>query len=656
MPELEEQNRSRLRGPSEDEERTENKRGTRTPALVALWILVCAYCNFIGWVLSAVHRLNAAGYAVALAIGLAALILVWRKFSFEPFGAWRWQKERRRFRRLFPLAYLVVAALAILGGVVHAPNNYDAMAYRTPRVLHWLAAGHWEWIHTEFNRVNTRTCGIEWVTAPLIIFTKTDRLIFLLNAVSFILLPGRTFSLLVLLGVRRRVAWHWMWLFPTGYCFLLQAGSICNDLFGAVFAMAAIEFALRACRTRRTSELYLSMLAAGLMTAGKAFNILLLLPWAVAALPIARLLLARPLTTLLVALLATGASIVPTALLNVCYCGDWTGLTAEQAALAGGAPVLHVAANAVLLLLHNLAPPIFPWTGAWDRIVARAIPSPIAASLDHYFEPAGAKLKLGEMQMEESAGLGFGLCVLILAVMCWRLFRKQPMSGRNLFGWLWGYEFWVAASGWGALLVLMVRSGLSCPARYLAPSYVLLMAPILVWSGSDYLKKTWWRWSALGVFLISGALIIICPSRPLWPAKTVLQALGADRASAGLMQRAWRVYSVYGARADAFEPAVKLLPAEANPLGMVTFDDPEASLWRPFGSRRVMHICLSDSPEETRRRGIHWALVSGSIVDEHYKISMEEWLKQHKGEIVQKLTMELRAGKGPTDWYLVRLP
>src|SRR5215472_7522135 len=178
-----------------------------------------------------------------------------------------------------------------------------------------------------------------------------------------------------------------MWLFPTGYCFLLQAGSICNDLFGAVFAMAAIEFALRACRSGKRSELYLSMLAAGLMTAGKAFNILLLLPWALAALPTARLLLARPLTTLLVALLATGASIVPTAFLNVRYCGDWTGLTAEAAALAGGAPVLHVAANAVLLLLHNLAPPVFPWSAAWDRLVARAIPASVATSLDHYFEP-----------------------------------------------------------------------------------------------------------------------------------------------------------------------------------------------------------------------------------------------------------------------------
>jgi hypothetical protein len=658
MPELEQQDTPRLKGPGKKQEQDEiTTSGAKIPAVIGLWILSCAYCNFIGWVLSAIHQLNPAGYAVALAIGLVVLIVVWRKFSFQPPRAWHWRKECRRFRRLFPLAYLVVAGLAMLGGVLHAPNNYDALAYRTPRVLHWLAAGRWEWIHTEFHRVNTRTCGIEWVTAPLIIFTKTDRLIFLPNVVSFVLLPGRTYSLLTLLGVRRRVAWHWMWLFPTGYCFLLQAGSICNDLFGAVFAMAAIEFALRACRTHRSSEVYLSMLAAALMTAGKAFNILLLLPWTVAALPIARLFLARPLATSLVVLLATGASLAPTALLNQRYCSDWTGLRVEQAPLAEGAPVFHVAVNAVLLALHNFVPPVFPWSGAWERLVGVLLPSSLAARLDRYYEPAAARLKLGEMQMEEGAGLGFGLSVLLLVLICWRLRQKRTTSWRELSYAAENHSFWVMISGWAVLLVLMTRLGLSTPARYLAPSYVLLSAPILIWAGQgDYLKAAWWRLSAAGVFLLAGLLIVICPSRPLWPANAVLRWLGADQASHGLMQRAWRVYSVYGERADAFEPALKLLPAEANPLGLVTFDDPETSLWRPFGSRRILHILRTDTPEETRRRGIHWALVSGSVLDEHYRMSLEDWLTQHNAEIVRRLTLFLRAGKGPTDWYLVRLP
>ena len=38
------------------------------PTLVLLWVWFCAYLNCAGWTLSALHQLNADGYAVALAL------------------------------------------------------------------------------------------------------------------------------------------------------------------------------------------------------------------------------------------------------------------------------------------------------------------------------------------------------------------------------------------------------------------------------------------------------------------------------------------------------------------------------------------------------------------------------------------------------------
>jgi hypothetical protein len=35
-------------------------------------------------------------------------------------------------------AFLIIFLLAFLG-VLHGPSNYDGLAYREPRVLHWLA-------------------------------------------------------------------------------------------------------------------------------------------------------------------------------------------------------------------------------------------------------------------------------------------------------------------------------------------------------------------------------------------------------------------------------------------------------------------------------------------------------------------------------------
>ena len=44
--------------------------------------------------------------------------------------------------------------------------------------------------------------------------------------------------MLTRLGVRPRAAWCWMWLFPSGYGYVLQAGSVVNDMFGALLVLA----------------------------------------------------------------------------------------------------------------------------------------------------------------------------------------------------------------------------------------------------------------------------------------------------------------------------------------------------------------------------------------------------------------------------------
>jgi uncharacterized membrane protein YqaE (UPF0057 family) len=265
--------------------------------------------NCAGWGLSAIHELNAGGYAAVLLAGLAGW-LVWRgKAGWRTPIRPRWAVLRRRFRRPFPLAFLILTALAFLGGVIHAPSNYDGLTYRLPRVLHWLAAGQWHWIHTIFPRVNARACGIEWVSAPLMALTRTDRLLFLINVVSFLLLPGLVYSVFTRLGVRRRVAWHWMWVAPTGYCYLVQAGSVANDLFGAPFALAAVDFALRARRSQAPRDFFASVIAAALMTSAKTSDLPLLLPWGLAILPSWRLGFRRPLGLAAVVLIAVGAGI-----------------------------------------------------------------------------------------------------------------------------------------------------------------------------------------------------------------------------------------------------------------------------------------------------------------------------------------------------------
>jgi hypothetical protein len=618
--------------------------GTR---LFAIWMFFCAFCHTAGWALSAAHALNRGGYALAFLVGAGALF-AWAKQLPQPTGPGVTSRLRarlrHRFRKPFPIAYLFLGILGLMGGALYAPSNFDALAYRTPRALQWIAEGQWHWIHTDFGNLNSRGSSVEWPSVPLFLFTGTDRFEFLFNVVCFLFLPGRVFAILTRLGASKRAAYYWMWIFACGYGFVLQVGSIANDMYCALWPMAAVEFALRARETKRLHFVWLSVVAAALMSSSKAFNLLLAPAWCLALLPALPLLLRRPLATAGIVIFATTASIVPTALLNVKYCGDWTGLAAEPVKFDSGPPLFHIPVNLVLTALYNFAPPIFPLTGAWNKVVTSVIPADTQATMQKYFEPDAARLSFGEMQIEEAAGLGLGVSLLLVAVaLCngakpsrWRLFR---------------YETLIAIAAFGGLLIFMARSGLSTPARYSTPFYLFIIAPILTTAGAAMLaRQRWWRRLALCMFPMAALLLIASPPRPLFPAVTLLRAAGAETTSNGLLQRAWRVYGVYTQRRDLFRPVREALPPGIAKLGLVAFNVPETSLWKPFGARRILHIKKEDSPEQTRARGIEFVLINPEVV-----ASTDDWVAKFGGEVTAKIPLQVVARNEPVDWLLVRL-
>ncbi len=629
-------------------------RQDKAPLPLVAWLLFCAFCTGAGWILSWLHALDAAGYSAAFALGLAVVLLLWRCVRVH-LADWRLWQRRRRFRRLFPLAFLVLTVMAVLGGILYSPVNYDGLAYRTPRLLHWLAAGRWHWIHTEFTRLNTRAPGFEWVSAPFIVFTRTDRLLFLINAASFLLLPGLIFSLFTRLGIRRRVAWHWMWLLPTGYCFVLQAGGIGNDLFASLFGIAALDFALRARRSHRCRDLWLSILAAALMTGSKANTLPLLLPWAIAILPSTRLLWRRPFALLTGGAAVLLVSLAPMVLINLKHTGDWSGLAAEQGRRVDSGSIVHVANNAVLLTIQNLAPPVFPLAGAWNRLVARDTPTWLRSRLERSFEPAGAHWQLGEMQIEEDAGIGFGVSLLLVVDFLYSAFGKGFRTGPprvSFSGDRWSVL--IIASTFIAVLALMFRSGLADAARVTAPYYVMMASALLALRGQGRLvRANWWRSLAVLVFAMAGLLLVLSPSRPLWPANYILGKL--DSTGHPLLARAKAVYSIYSERADSFAPARRLIPAGVRVLGVVTADDPETSLWRPFGHWRVEHVTHTDSARDLRQRGICYVLADEQDLATYFHCTVKQWVRRIHGKVLAEVTLLLRVTEGPSRWYLVKL-
>jgi hypothetical protein len=682
--------------------------------LVRIWLWLSTLATLAGWSLSALGALNRVGYLV---FGGVASVALWclRRASgparercpnvpkegragrcapsasemsqdagvpLVPTGAQRsarptfkpsaglGRKVRARFRRWLPAGFAVLAFLILLGGLLYAPTNHAALTYRTPRVLNWLTEGHWFWIHTPNYRMNDRACGIEWLSAPLLLFTKSDRSLFLINFLSYLLLPGLIFSVFTRLGVRPRVAWHWMWLLPTGYSFLLQAGSVANDTFPTVYALAALDFGLRAWTSRKASDLWLSFLAAALLTGAKASNLTLLLPWAIVVTPLLPILLRKPVATFALLLVAATVSFLPSAALNVRYCGDWSGLSLERAGMDMKSPLVGIWGNG-FQFAKNLVPPFFPAAKWWNQSALTVLPPRVVKPLVENFEPGFHTL--GEMPTEDAAGLGFGVSVLVLISVVAALARRgrasvpaspntsgtsrnQGSRGRSPSQPPVLLRRLLLLAPWVSLLAYCVKSGMNDAQRLISPYYALLLPSLLAGARqSEIVRRRWWQFAAAGVLLLAFPVLIMLPSRPLWPARTILSKLNAAKPGQRLISRALEVYTVYGNRADSLAEVRGLLPGGLKVVGFLgNGDDIDMSLWRPLFTTRVQHILLEDTAEQIRQRHIQYAVVGGGHLAS-MNTSLAAWCERTKAEVVGTVTATQTVSLGPQPWHVVKL-
>lgn len=550
-----------------------------------------------GWGLTLAGRLGAAGYGVALGLAtVAGLVAAMRGGGFTI----RWRPQR--WCRGWPGLFVALAGLTALGGLLHAPSNIDALTYRLPRVLHWLEAGRWHWIDTGPLRMNYSATAAEWLAAPVLALSGSARPLFLINALCFLLLPGLLFVWLRGLGAGGRVAWRWMWLAPGALGFALQAGSVANDLLGVGYFLAGMVFAQRAERTGKAGWFLLGAVALGLATNVKTSNLALVPMGLVFLRAASRALPGRRVPTACLALLLGGAvSAGPTLILNAVHSGSWTGDPANLTALQPGSTVAAVMGNAAVVSLQNLAPPFFPWAGAWNAWAD----SVLLQGWREFFGASGfprLTFRLGELPQEEWAGLGLGVCAL-LALEAWRARgrrRRLPESSRT--------ALWAGAAG---ALVFFVTMGSEMPARLLLPFYLVPIGVLAARAPDANLHRNGY-WRALAVVTMSVALlaVILTPARPLFPAADVWAWLEA-RWPADVFARAERVYRVYAERPDALRALRKDLPGDERQIGfLATDDDSEWSLWQPIGSRRVTHV---SSLAEARARGLRVVVVRGDI-------------------------------------------
>lgn len=618
-------------------------RASSPPFGITLWLIFSALMSTAGWVLSALGQLNARGYTIVLALTAIAFV-GWRRGKlFTDFRCIKPSRLMRRFKRPFAMGYLILALISLVGGLIYLPTNYDALAYRVPRVLHWLAHNQWHWIHTSFPRVDVRACGYEWLMAPLLILTESMRWLFLPSIISYFLLPGLLYSVFTRFGIRPRIAWNWMWITSSGYGYVSQAGGIANDLLGAVYILAAFDFGLRMWQYRNMGDLWLFVIATALATGAKASNFPLLLPLFLLFCPRWQLLLVQPVRTFIIIIFAAMASFAPTAFFNLKYAHDWSGMTLEGPMK----PALNqLGINTTGLIINNLAPPVFPFTAQWTALMHK-IPGLSGEAVACFGIP--------EITAEEGGGIGAGvLLLLIISVIATRRLRHQSsrQKAASSLPKYWKLILW---SPFISLLAYALKAqAVHSASRLIIPYYAVLMVPVLLFGfDAKLIRQRWWRCLVGIVFAVAIGVMILIPARPLWPAKTVLAHLKASHPSSALITRAQSVYRLYRERPHSFAPLVAALPKDDTVFGFMTFDDPETSLWWPLGSRRIEHVAFTDTREEVYARGFKYLIVPAFCAA--MPTPVEDIIRRYDAQVVVKVPLFLRSNQGWMDWYVLKI-
>lgn len=605
------------------------------------FVLVSATLVTCGWALSMMGFLIPWGY-----MALAPLIFV-TLLKLCPSGgslpAAKWRIRAHSFRTPLPAIFLSISVLSFAGALLHAPNNYDYLTYRLSRLLHWQHEGGWHWITTANDRMNYSGANAEWLMAPLLFFTDSDRFLFLPNIVCFLLLPAATFAVFHGAGVGKRAAWFAMWTIPTAYCYVAQAGGTGNDLLGTGYFLFSIAFALRAKQTGESGWLFLAALAIALCTGVKATNLPLLLPWMLIAIPAVRsckdVKLSRAFVVAVFCLVVSLAPVVLGAAFNSRSGGIGGG---HDEKLRAGSILGGLVGNSLAVTVASLQPPLLPIVAPVNSALATAMPKNVDALLERDFPRL--KFKFNELPNEENAGPGLGMTLLAAATIIGAAFFQRTQSSMKSTGWI--LALGVAA----AFVAYMGMAASESAARLLSPYYPVALCVPFAMAGATHLSRRTW-WCGLCACCAASALTIplLTPSRPLVPVSLITDSFPMP---GSLRQRVSDVYNVYACRSDNLGRLRSYLPVDAKCIGLIANgDDIEVSLWRPFGSERfVRHV----DPLVSLPTDIDALVVSERALSQRHRIDPEAYATK----LVASLDWDLIASEdvvskvqeGPVTW------
>jgi hypothetical protein len=350
-------------------------------------------------------------------------------------------------------------------------------------------------------------------------------------------------------------------------------------------------------------------------------------------------------------IVAAMISFFPVAVLNTHFTGDYSGDPHNVSQQKLDSPISGLLGNSIQVVVANVWPPLWPTKTPLNAL----IPEPLRNYFARTFPRFDPSASTGEMQMEESAGLGLGITICLISMIvlrCWAGVARPDlvMSPKRQF-------LPIFLGTIVALVVFMAKFGNEGVQRYLTPYYPLLIAGVLLLLALDgaVIRFFLCRVIACGVMFMAVPLVILSPQRPLFSTETAAHYLAKiSPTGAARMQK---VYEVYGARYDSMKELTSALPINATSVGLIqTGDISESVLWRPYGSRRIVDVAPTESIDQLKADHVHYIIVDDEALNETYHTTFDQVTNRWGAIVVMQKDLVLWAKSGPGSWHIIALP
>jgi hypothetical protein len=307
---------------------------------------------------------------------------------------------------------------------------------------------------------------------------------------------------------------------------------------------------------------------------------------------------------------------------------------------------------------HELLPPYFRYsTSLWNEQMRHFLLTPLGAHFSSFENFGYLSGEYYRGICEGNAGIGLGVCILILATFC-------EMRRQRKFNFIvemiphHPLLIWLRVAPWALLLLFMSQVGTFSNARHLAPYYIFLFPVFLVKAiHAKVVRQRRWQQLGLEIMALTVLVVATAGNRPLLPLPAAWKMLHAKFPGNEFVADQYFRYTESDYRAAAARKNFldRALPSGETVVGYspVICDVDEPSLWLPFGRRRVEDISPDDSPEFLRAQGIHYVVVHLNPQDGN----IQNWMEKYHGELAGQCAFPASSNKAipPLQLYIVRL-